>query len=72
MRKAWLRFWFNDYTRIIGVVLGGHLLITGPWIFVILSHFDALEHFRIVVAFLYSLILMWAMLDNDYSKLDRL
>jgi len=72
MRKAWLRFWFNDYTRIIGVVLGGHLLITGPWIFVILSHFDVLEHFRTVVALLYSFILIWAMLDNDYSKLDGL
>jgi len=72
MRKAWIRFWFNDYTRVIGVALGGHLLITGPWIFVILSHFDVLEHFRTVVAFLYSFIFIWAMLDNDYTKLDDL
>lgn len=72
MRKAWLRFWFNDYTRMIGVMMGGHLIITGPLIFVILSHFDALEHFRTVVAFLYSFILIWAILDNDYSKLDGL
>lgn len=72
MRKAWIRFWFNDYTRVIGVLLGGHLLVTGPWIFVILSHFDVLEHFRTVVAFLYSFILIWAMLDNDYTKLDDL
>lgn len=72
MRKAWLRFWFNDYTRMIGVMMGGHLIITGPWIFGILSYFDALEHFRTVVALLYSFILIWAMLDNDYSKLDRL
>ena len=72
MRKAWLRFWFNDYTRMIGVMMGGHLIITGPLIFVILSHFDALEHFRTVGAFLYSFILIWAILDNDYSKLDGL
>lgn len=72
MRKAWLRFWFNDYTRMIGVMMGGHLVITGPWIFAILSYFNALEYFRIVVALLYSFILIWAILDNDYSKLDRL
>ena len=71
MRKAWLRFWFNDYTRIIGVVLGGHLLITGPWIFVILSHFDALESFRTVVALLYSFTSRCCRFCQDYSKLDR-
>ncbi|GFD84954.1 hypothetical protein KUL150_10130 [Alteromonas sp. KUL150] len=72
MRKAWIKFWFNDYTRVIGVFFGGHLLITGPWAFALLSFFDALEHFRNVIWFLYSFILLWAMLDNDYTKLDDL
>ena len=72
MRKAWLKFWFNDYTRVLGVLFGGHLLITGPWMYLILSLCGVPEYTGGALLFLYAKILLWAMLDNDYSKLDNL
>ena len=72
MRKAWLKFWFNDYTRILGVVLGGHLLITGPLVNLILSLCGVPEYTGWALQCLYFSIFFWALLDNDYSKLDDL
>lgn len=74
MRRAWLKFWFNDYVRILGVVLGGHLIVTAPYLYGLLSllgvTFPGL--FTNICFFSYCGIFGWALIDNDYSKLEGL
>lgn len=80
MRKAWLKFWFNDYVRILGVVLGGHLIVTAPYLYGLLSllsaSFPSLGITNVslpnICFFSYFVIFWWALIDNDYSKLEGL
>lgn len=72
MKAAWLKFWFNDYTRILGVVFGGHLLVTGPLVHLILCVNGLPEYTSGAMASLYLAVFGWALLDNDYSKVEKL
>lgn len=70
--KYWIVFWFNDYTRVLLVLFGGHLLLTAPLTYAILLFIGLpAEHWRLCFVFPYLSILGWALLDNDYSKLRR-
>jgi len=66
VKRLWIRFWYNDITRFIGVLCGGHLLL---WVPVLkLLNFPA-AHLSQAVVFGYIAILLWACIDNDYTKL---
>lgn len=67
MIKLWVLFWFNDYTRILGVVFGGHLLISLPVAYLVFGE----AHLKDFAIISYSVVFLFALLDNDYSKLRR-
>jgi len=66
--RAWIWFWYNDVTR-LGLMLGLPipLVLLGAY-----SLFGPGEYLRNVAIFSYLLGLGWAMLDNDYTQLERI
>ena len=67
MGKYWTLFWFNDYVRIIGVVLGFHLFFTAPLPILLFG----VEYARDIILILYASVFVIALFDNDYTKLNK-
>ena len=63
----WIRFWYNDITRILGVLLGGFTAL----IYIALYYIEPMLLNRIVVEIIYIVIMGCSILDNDYSKLRK-
>lgn len=69
LQGYWIWFWYNDYTRFIIVLFGGHLIVLIP----ILAAFG-LDGYTIktISMWAYIIVFFWAMLDNDYSNLNKI
>lgn len=67
MAKVWILFWFNDYTRFFGVVMGGHLVFTLPAFYL----FFGVEYIKDFCLLSYCFVFLFALIDNDYSKLRK-
>lgn len=68
-KRAWIWFWFNDATRFLLVLCGGHLLILVPLLVYAGVSGEALRTATIAA---YLLGILVAMCDNDYTKLHRI
>lgn len=67
--RAWIWFWYSDTTRILLVLLGGHLLVTGPLLYLI-GVPESIFSKALGAVYLFGFLL--AGLDNDYSNLRRI
>lgn len=66
--RAWIWFWYNDITRMC-VLLGLHL----PFVLLgVYALFGPGEYLRNVAIGAYLAVFMWAMVDNDYTQLERI
>jgi len=67
--RFWIWFWYCDVTRLLIPLCGLHLVAVIP-----LMAFLGIdgEDRRTGAMVAYVLVLCWAMLDNDYSKLYRI
>ena len=63
----WIRFWYNDITRIIGVMLGGFTAL----IFIVLYFINPILINRPFVISVYIAFVCLAFIDNDYSNLRK-
>ena len=66
--RAWIRFWYNDATRIL-LMLGVPLL---PLVALLAWLGIDGEARRGVVTMAYVLLIAWLLVDNDYSNLRRI
>lgn len=66
IKKWWYRFWYNDKTRIFGVMIPSYFIVLIP--LMIWIHIPE-EYFRGILSFIYIMIFSWGVIDNDYSKL---
>lgn len=66
---AWIWFWFNDWTRLLIVGLGGHLLFFIPLLYALGVQGESL---RSAAIGLYIAVFGWAMVDNDYTNLHKI
>lgn len=69
MARLWVKFWYNDATRLILVLMGLHVI---PTIF-LLSYLGVKDPtvYRWTVIGQYMFVMMWAMIDNDYTQKNR-
>ncbi len=67
--RAWIWFWYNDVTRLLGVMFGLHLVVVLPVLMALGLQGENLRH-GVVGAYVF--VLAWAFLDNDYSQLRRI
>lgn len=66
--RAWIWFWFNDITRLV-FLCGLHvpLLVLGCY-----AVFGPGVYLNQVAFWSYGVFFCWAMLDNDYTQLERI
>lgn len=66
--RAWIWFWYNDITRTC-VLMGLHLpfVLLGSY-----ALFGPGEYLRNVAIGAYLAVFFWAMVDNDYTQLERI
>lgn len=67
--RAWIWFWYNDVTRLLLILLPGHLLLTLPLLYWL--GFTG-ESLRTGTSLLIATGYFWAFIDNDYSQLHRI
>lgn len=68
-KRFWISFWYNDVTRMIGVLGGLHLLPT----LVLLAYLSVDgETIQTLLAIQYLAVFAWAMVDNDYNNLNKI
>lgn len=69
LKRAWIRFWYNDITRLLFVLLPGHYLFTLP----ILVYFGVDgEIIKSFAMFSYVLVFCAGMCFSDYTNLHRI
>lgn len=71
-KAIWIWFWYNDITRFAIPLLGLHLLITVVAVGVsgLNQQLDA-DVIRYLLITQYLVVFFWAMVDNDYEKLNK-
>ena len=68
LKRGWIWFWYNDFTR-FGVLFG----VPALCITIFCAYFFGIgEYLRTIAAWAYVLFFGWAMFDNDYSNLRRI
>ena len=65
----WIWCWYNDVTRLVGVLLGLHVIPTGIVLYNLGVDHDAI---RFVIAAQYLVVFGWALIDNDYTNLNKI
>lgn len=71
LKRRFVIVWFNDYFRILGIVFGGHLLITGPITYWVLTKVGHVKSFNECLWISYAFVFMLAYIFNDYSTLRK-
>jgi hypothetical protein len=69
LKRAWIWFWFNDMTRFLLVLIPSYFALLIPILLYLGIQGEAL---RKALSLTYGLVLLWAMADNDYTKLKRI
>jgi hypothetical protein len=67
--RAWIWFWYNDTTRLLLILLPGHLLLTLPLLYWLGLSGESLKNGAIA---LIAAGYFWAFLHNDYTQLHRI
>lgn len=67
--RAWIRFWYNDATRLVFVLCGAHLLLVVPFLLWLGLDGEAMKN---TVLLAYGAVFAWALFDNDYENLRRI
>lgn len=67
LRNAWVWFWYNDVTRCVVVLLPSYFLVLVPLLLWLGMPPEAMKP---VLSLVYTTVLCWATIDNDYSKLE--
>lgn len=69
LSSAWIWFWYSEKTRIFFVLIPGHFIISIP----LMLYFDMPEKFfNDALVSSYIIILIFASIDNDFSKLRKI
>jgi len=68
IKHFWIWFWYNDTTRLC-VLFGAYLPLIA--IFLYRAGLDA-EAIKRTIIFIYLAVIVWAIVDNDYSKLRHI
>jgi len=69
MKKAWIWFWYNQWTRIFVVLIPTYFVILIP----LLKLLGVPEEtFNKYLGLIYMGIFWWAVFDNDFSKLRHI
>jgi pilus assembly protein TadC len=63
--RRWRRFWYNDVSRMLFVLLPGHFLVTVLPLALLGLRGQALKSWTI---FVYIAVFLWALVDNDFTK----
>lgn len=67
--RAWIWFWYNNATRLFVVLFPSYFIFLIP----ALQHVGLEDQtFRQTLSFVYLAVFGWAVLDNDYSNLERI
>lgn len=69
LTRAWISFWYNDRTRLLGVIFPSYFVLLVPALLALDLHHELLVD---ILAAVYVVIFAWALLDNDYSNLRRI
>ena len=69
LRHGWIWFWYSDWTRFLVVLVPTYLVVLIP----VLQYLGLEgELLRRVVIGIYLTVVCWAMLDNDYTRLEEI
>lgn len=69
VKRAWIKFWYNSVTRFLVVLLPSYFIILVP----ALRYLGVPgETQRTIVTLVYLAVIGWAMMDNDYTQLQRI
>lgn len=69
LKRAWIRFWYNDITRVFLVMFPGHFLFTWPVLQYLGASGEVIKNFAILS---YMVVFLLGMIDNDYTNLYRI
>jgi hypothetical protein len=69
LMRAWIWFWYNPTTRFMLVLVPTYFILLVPAFYYVGVRGEAL---RGCISVTYILVLLWAMVDNDYTKLERI
>lgn len=69
LKRGWIWFWYNDTTRLLGVLLPSYFAVLLP---LLLWLGLPAAYMRETVSLVYILVVAWAMIDNDYTNLNRI
>ncbi len=67
-KRAWIWIWYNTYTRVF-LGLGGHVLFIAPVLYYVGITGESLRFWS---SMSYILVIAWAVVDNDFSNLNRI
>lgn len=70
--RWWIWFWYNDYTRMFVVLIPTYMLILVPVLLLILPQSVITSWMPQITAYIYLIVFTWAMLDNDYTNLNKI
>jgi hypothetical protein len=69
LHRGWIRFWYNTVTRLLFVLLPGYFVGLIP----LLRYLEVPpEYANKVLVAAYVGVFLWAMVDNDFSQLNRI
>lgn len=69
LERAWIWFWYNDFTRVLVVMMGVHLI---PTVF-LLRYFEVCgDVAKWLIIAQYSVVFYLAMIYNDYTNLRKI
>jgi hypothetical protein len=69
LKRAWIWFWYNNTTRFLLILFPSYFAVVIPALMYLGIEGEALRH---TTSFIYLMGILWAMLDNDYSNLERI
>ena len=73
LKRAWIWFWYNDFTRMFLILIPTYFVILVP-ILILFCNWMGIEHerMRIILSIIYIFVLVLAVYDNNYSNLRRI
>jgi hypothetical protein len=69
LKRAWIWFWYNNTTRFLLILFPSYLALVIPALLYLNFTGEAMRH---TISLIYVAGIFWAMMDNDYSQLERI
>lgn len=67
-KRLWIWLWYNDITR-LSIMIGLPLI---PMAIICIFLFGGGEYLRYLLLTMYTFLICWMLIDNDYSNLRRI